>query len=115
VAALFGVSVSSAVKWSQRHRATGTAAARRMGGYRKRLLEPHRELVLERLAAVPDSTLRELVADLARHGIATCPASVWRLIRSEGMSFKKNAVRRRAGATGDRATSRAMEEVPGPS
>jgi transposase len=33
-------------------------------------------------------TLKALVAELAEHGIATCPTSVWRLVRSEGMSFK---------------------------
>ena len=33
-----------------------------MGGHRKRLLEPHRALVIERLKAVPDLTLKTLVA-----------------------------------------------------
>jgi len=90
VATLFDVSVASVVKWSQRQRATGSAAARPMGGHRKRLLEPHRTLVIDRLKAVPDLTLKALVAELAEHGIATCPVSVWRFVRSEGMSFKKS-------------------------
>jgi len=34
VASTFGVSVASVVKWSQRFRTTGSAAARRMGGHR---------------------------------------------------------------------------------
>ena len=42
VAARFGVAVSSAVKWSQRYRATGSVAPGRMGGHRKRVLDPHR-------------------------------------------------------------------------
>jgi transposase len=84
-----------------------------MGGHRKRLLEPHRALVLERLKAVPDMTLKALVAELAEHGIATCPTSVWRLVRSEGMSFKKNAVRRRTVATEGGSPARAVEEVSG--
>jgi transposase len=113
VAALFDVSVASVVKWSQRQRATGSAAARPMGGHRKRLLEPHRELVIERLKAVPDLTLKALVAELAERGIATCPVSVWRLVRSEGMSFKKKPVRHRAGAPKDRAAPGAVEEVSG--
>ncbi|WP_139375931.1 IS630 family transposase [Sphingopyxis flava] len=90
VAALFDVSVSSVVKWSQRQRTTGSAAAKRMGGHRKRLLEPHRDLVIGRLREEPDLTLKALVAELAEHGITTCPVSVWRLVRSEGMSFKKS-------------------------
>lgn len=111
VATLFGVSVASVVKWSQRRRATGSAASRPMGGHRKRLLEPYRALVIERLRAVPDLTIKAMVAELAERGIATCPVSVWRLVRSEGMSFKKNAVRRRTGSAGDRAKAGAVEEV----
>ena len=34
-AALFGVSVASVVKWSQRWRASGSAAAKQMGGWRQ--------------------------------------------------------------------------------
>ena len=37
VAAVFDVSVASVVKWSQRSRATGSAAAKAMGGKRPRL------------------------------------------------------------------------------
>lgn len=114
VASLFGVSVASAVKWSQRLRATGTAASRPMGGHRKRLLEPHRGLVLERLATIPDLTVRALVAELAEHGVVTNPVSVWRLVRSEGLSFKKNAVRHRTRPASDRAAANAVEEVSGP-
>jgi len=60
-----------------------------MGGHRKRLLEPHRALVIARMTATPDVTLKALVAELADHGIATSMASVWRLVRSEGLRFKK--------------------------
>ena len=114
VASIFGVSVASVVKWSQRQRATGTAASRPMGGHRKRLLEPHRDLVLARLQATPDITLKALVAVLAEQGIATSPVSVWRLVRSEGMRFKKNTVRHRAGASAGGAKAGAVEKVSGP-
>jgi transposase len=113
VAALFQVGVASVVRWSQRHRTTGTAAAAKMGGYRKRLLEPHRELVLERMAAKPDMTIRELVAELAEHGITTTEITAWRMVRSAGLRFKKNSVRRRAAAAGNRQKARAMEKVSG--
>ncbi|WP_407073320.1 hypothetical protein [Sphingomonas sp. LaA6.9] len=113
VAALFDVSVASAVKWSQRLRTTGTAAAKPMGGHRKRLLAPHRALVLERLVATPEITVREMVAELAAHGIETCPVSVWRLVRAEGMSFKKKSVRHRAGQARDRQKKSTVEEVSG--
>jgi transposase len=84
-----------------------------MGGHRKRLLEPHRALVIERLKAVPDLTLKALVAELAELGIATCPVSVWRLVRSEGMSFKKKPVRRGAVPASSGQATRAVEEVSG--
>ena len=40
VASRFGVAVSSAVKWSQRYRRTGSVAPGKIGGHRKRVLEP---------------------------------------------------------------------------
>ena len=63
---MYKVSVASVVKWSQRFRATGSAAARRMGGYRPRSLAGEREWLLARLAAAPDLTLRALVVELWR-------------------------------------------------
>ena len=46
-AALFGVSVASVVKWSQRWRVSGSAAAKQMGGWRQlRLQRPCRRVIL---------------------------------------------------------------------
>jgi hypothetical protein len=42
-AALFGVSVASVVKWSPRWRASGSAAAKQMGGWRQLRLQRERE------------------------------------------------------------------------
>ena len=66
VAARFGVAVSSVVKWSQRFRATGSAAARPMGGNRPYVLSSERDWLLKRLGEQPDVTLRALLAELAR-------------------------------------------------
>jgi transposase len=87
--ALFGVSVASVAKWSQRRRRTGTAAAR--AGDRKRVssLVAHRDWLLARLAAVPDVTLRQLVVELRERDVATSYGSVWRLVHAAGISFKK--------------------------
>ena len=114
VAGIFGVSVASVVKWSQRQRATGTAAAGRMGGHRKPVLEPYRALVLERLTADPDLTITALAAELAAEGVQANRVTLWRLVRSLGMTVKKNAVRQRAGSPNDRLAAGAMEEVSGP-
>jgi transposase len=113
VAVIFGVSVASVVKWSQRQRSTGTVAARQMGGYRKRLLEPHREVVLKRMLEDPHITVRQMVVELAALGIETCPTSVWRLARSGGLRFKKKSLRGRTRPAKDRVAAPAVEEIPG--
>src|SRR6516225_10147710 len=64
-AALFGVSVASVVKWSQRWRASGSAAAKPMGGWKQLLLTSEREWLLARIAEKPDLTLRAVVGELA--------------------------------------------------
>ena len=112
-ARLFGVSVASAVKWSQRLRATGSAASRPMGGHRKRVLASQQEWLLGRLAECPDLTVRVLAVELKGRGFEVSHSTVWSLLRSAGFSFKKNAVRRRAASAGDRPEARAVEEVSG--
>lgn len=92
-AARFGVSVSSAVKWLQRYRATGSVAPGKMGGHRKHLLEPHRAFIVERINQTPHMTLHGLQADLAARGVNVSHDTVWRFLRREGLRFKKNAIR----------------------
>jgi transposase len=96
VAATFKVSVASVVKWSQRFRATGSVAARPMGGNRPYALAKERSWLLSRLAAQPDLTLRALVAELARRGINVSYYAVWHFFEHEGISFKKKPARQRA-------------------
>ncbi|MCD4512790.1 hypothetical protein LQT97_16300 [Brucella pseudogrignonensis] len=57
VARRFAIAPSSVVKWSQRHRATGSVRPGKMGGHRKRILEPHRDIIVQRLAENPHLTL----------------------------------------------------------
>lgn len=95
VAALFDVSVASVAKWSQRYRATGSAAAKSMGGTRRSPLAPHREWILKRMEYFPHLTLRELVADLEERGVETSIASVWRLVRSDKDALARRSVRKR--------------------
>lgn len=103
VAATFGVSVASVVKWSQRLRTTGTAAAKPMGGRRAYSLAGQRAWLMARLEAVPDLTLRALVVELRERGVMTSYGSVWRIVHDGGISFKKNTVRHRTGSSGRRA------------
>jgi len=93
VASRFGVAASSVVKWSQRLRATGSVAPGKMGGHRKRVLEPHRAFIKERINRTPHLTLHKLKDELAARGIAVSHNAVWMFLRREGLRFKKNAVR----------------------
>lgn len=97
VAARFGVAVSSVVKWAQRHRATGSVVPGQMGGHRKRILEPHRAFIAERIEQNPNLTLHVLKVELAAHGIVASHDAIWRFLHREGLRFKKNRVRPGAG------------------
>lgn len=99
VAALFGVSVASVVKWSQRFRATGSAAAAKMGGRRPLRLAGEREWLLARIAEKPDLSLRAVMAELAKRGTPASYGAVWRFLAHEGITFKKKPARQRAGPT----------------
>lgn len=113
-AMLFGVSVASAVKWSQRLRATGSAAAKPMGGHRRRILAAELPWILGRLKEQPDLTVRALAIELRERGYSSVSHNtVWSLLRSAGFSFKKKPVRRGASPTSDREKTPAVEEISG--
>ena len=113
-AALFGVSVAAVVKWSQRWRATGSAAAKPMGGRKQLLLLREREWLLARLAEKPDLTLRAVVAELSERDTPASYGAVWRFFKHEGISFKKKPLRQRAGPRRHLLPPSAVEEIPGP-
>jgi transposase len=94
----FGVSVSSVVKWSQRKRQTGSAAAKPMGSRMARSLAKQRDWLLARLTEKPDLTLRALVGELHDRAVKASYGSVWRLLKDERISFKKKPARIRAGS-----------------
>lgn len=114
VASTFAVSVASVVKWSQRFRATGSAAAKPMGRGRPRSLAGERGWLMARLEAVPDLTLRGLVSELRERGVMTSYGSVWRIVHDAGISFKKNPVRHRARSPRRGAKARALEDLSEP-
>jgi len=97
VAKRFGVAVSTVVKWHQRYRATGSVSPGTRGGHRRVLLEPHRAFIAERIEQTPHLTLHGLKDELAARGVKVSHNAVWMFLRREGLRFKKNAVRSRAG------------------
>ena len=58
-ARLFGVSVSSIKRWRTRQRETGSLAARRRTGRRRRIRPEDEAALLAQVAATPDATLAE--------------------------------------------------------
>jgi transposase len=112
MAAVFGVSVASVVRWSRRLRATGSAAAKPLGRRQPRSLAAERDWLLARLEAVPDLTLRAVVVELSERGVTTSYGSVWRIVHDAGVSFKKNAVRHRARSSRRGAQADALEDTP---
>jgi transposase len=96
-AKLFAVGVSSVVRWCRRHRATGTCAAKPMGGKRRAVLVGERDWLLARLSVAPDLTVRGLQRELGERGVKVSYGAVWAFLAAEGLTFKKNSVRRRAG------------------
>src|ERR1700712_1757234 len=87
----FGVAASSAIKWVQRVRETGSVAPGQMGGHKPNILSgSNRDWLLERAAT--DFTLRGLVLELAERGVQVDYVQVWRFVHAEGLSFKKKRV-----------------------
>jgi transposase len=111
VASTFRVSVASVVKWSQRFRATGSAAARPVGGNRPYVLTCERDWLLQRLAEQPDITLRALLAELAERGIKVSYYAVWHFFEHEGITFKKKPSRQRAGSSRRGKATGAVEKI----
>ena len=89
----FGIAPSTVVKWAKRLRETGSAAPAKFGGYKTCGLDPQRAFILAQIEAVPHLTLHGLKDILAARGIRVSHDTVWRFLRREGRSFKKNGAR----------------------
>jgi transposase len=86
---LFGVGVAKAVRWSQRQRTTGIAAARPTDGVRRAVLAGERDWLLARIAEQRDLTLRAIRAELADRGVKVSYDAVWRFYLREASPSKK--------------------------
>ena len=112
VALALSISAATVVRWSQRHRATGSAAPGQVGGHKPNILSgAHRDWLLERAAS--DFTLRGLVAELATRGVRVDYVQVWRFVHAENLSFKKKRTARRAAPAQGGKAAQAMEEISG--
>lgn len=97
-ARIFGVSISTAIRWTRRVRDAGSAAAKPCGGDTRSKLTDHATWLMELIRQQPDLTLTEIQQRLRRqsrfgrlrHGVA--------LLRQPEDQLEKNAARRRTGA-----------------
>jgi transposase len=91
VARVFRVSASSAVRWAQRVKDSGSFAAKPTGGdVRSRKIETHKDWLLALVDAEPDLTLEEIRGRLlAAKSFKASVSVVWRFFRRHGISFKK--------------------------
>ena len=106
-AARFGIVPSTAVKWMQRWRQSGTISPRPQGGDKRSVrIEAHADEILALIEARRDITLSEIAGHLQeRHGERFAPSTVWRFLDRHDQTFKKNRARQRAGARGRGGTA----------
>jgi transposase len=113
-AAQFGVGVSTAIRWVERLRNTGSVAPSKIGGYKPRAIAgEHRTWLLARIKE-KDFTLLGLVGELAERGLKVDYRSVWTFVHDEKLSFKKKRGGWRTRPSRRRAPAGAMDQVPGP-
>ena len=99
LARLFGVSKRSVERFWKRHGEEGTLEPKQRGGYRRSCLEGHDELLGRWISKEPDLSLEELRARLLEQlGIGIGTTALWHRLEKLGLSYKKNAARRRARA-----------------
>lgn len=100
-AARFGIAVSSAVKWVARYRKTGSAAPSKMGGYKPKTLRGEHAAWLIARCREKDFTISRLVEELKDiRRLKVDRRSVWEFLHAQGLSHKKNRMRKRAGPAG---------------
>ena len=77
-AARFGVGIATAIVWVRRARASGERTARPQGQPRRSKLDPHRDFLLDLIAATEDITLVEMQEHLAaERGIRASVGTIW--------------------------------------
>jgi len=96
-AELFGIAVSTAVKWWQHWRETGSTAPKPRGGSTSRL-EEHTTLLLGLVKEQPASTFEELLAALRKRRIRSSRSALWRFFERHNITFKKKACRQPNGS-----------------
>jgi transposase len=89
-AARFGVSVSSASRWSERFRQEGRFVPKPSGGdHSSHRIEAQADLILSTYEEQPQIFLRELRDRLAEHGVSTSTSGLSRFFHRHRITRKK--------------------------
>ncbi len=97
VAGLFRVSKSSVERYWNQFQRTGKLEPKQRGGYRRSCLEGHDKSLRAWITKQRDLTLAELQERLLQDlGIQVGTTALWHRLERLGLSYKKNAARRRA-------------------
>jgi len=91
-AELYEIAASTAVKWLQRLRETGSAAAKPRGGSTSPL-EEHAAVILALVEERPDATYEEMLAALAARQIKSSRGALWRFFARHRITRKKKSLR----------------------
>jgi transposase len=95
----FKVGASSAIRWKKQLEQTGSAAPPPRGGKSRSPLEAHAAWLLALIEAQPDLSLEELTQRVRTElDQKTSSSAIDRFVQRHGLSFKKNAARRRTAA-----------------
>jgi len=90
-AARFGIGIATAIRWVRRARETGERTPGRQGQPRRSKLDPHREYLVELIAATPDVTIVEMRGRLREErGVTASIGTIWSFLDRCGLTFKKS-------------------------
>ena len=97
MARLFRVSRRSVERYWKTYQTTGAVEPKQHGGYRRSCLEGHDRRLRAWIGEKKDLTLAELRERIARDlGLKVGNTALWHRLERLGLSYKKNAARRRA-------------------
>jgi len=97
IAQWYKVSKRSVERYWSQYLKTGSVHPKQRGGYRRSRLEGHDNTLQEWIEHEPDLTLEEVQKRCQEHlGIKIGTTALWTRLDQLGLSFKKNATRRRA-------------------
>lgn len=115
VAQRFGVSAATAVRLGQKRRAGASLVPGKPGKPRPLAITGAvAQWLRARLEEKQDLTMRALAAELHARGTPASHDAVWRFVRREGLTFKKNPGRLRTGPAQGGSLQVEMESAPAP-